>query len=311
MAKERVGLIGAGIMGIGLLGQVLRAGYPVTVYDANPEALERATEMGADTAGSPAEAASEAEFVQAVLPGPPETESAVFGDGGVAAGIGSGSIFINHATVDPAFIISVADRLLEQDVETIDAPMLRGPEQARTGTLGMPIGANPGVYERAKDVIEAISAVQLPTGAVGTGSALKLVNNMLNCTILCATSESLTLGAKSGLTLETMLEAFYMTPARGMHHIWWPKTFTERSFEPGFTTTLSAKDSRLALKHASDLDVPISVNGAAQAMMRQAQVHYGREHYAAVLKIYEAAAGIEPLRSAGDKLYPNVAELDI
>ena len=235
----------------------------------------------------------------------------MFGDGGVAAGIGSGSIFINHATVDPAFIISVADRLLEQDVETIDAPMLRGPEQARTGTLGMPIGANPGVYERAKDVIEAISAVQLPTGAVGTGSALKLVNNMLNCTILCATSESLTLGAKSGLTLETMLEAFYMTPARGMHHIWWPKTFTERSFEPGFTTTLSAKDSRLALKHASDLDVPISVNGAAQAMMRQAQVHYGREHYAAVLKIYEAAAGIEPLRSAGDKLYPNVAELDI
>ena len=311
MAKERVGLIGAGIMGVGLLGQVLRAGHPVTVYDASAEALERAADMGADTGGSPAEAASEAEFVQAVLPGPPETEAAVFGDGGVAAGINSGSIFINHATVDPTFIISVADRLLEQGVETIDAPMLRGPEQARTGTLGMPVGANPGVYERAQHLIEAISQVQLPTGAVGTGSALKLVNNMLNCTILCATSESLTLGAKSGLKLETMLEAFYMTPARGMHLVWWPKTLTERDFEPGFTTTLSAKDSRLALKHASDLDVPISVNAAAQSMMRQAQVQYAGEHYAAVLKLYEAAAGIEPLRSAGDNLYPNVAELDI
>ncbi len=298
-------------MGIGLLGQVLRAGHQVTVYDASPEAMERAAGMGADTAGSPAEAASEAEFVQAVLPGPPETEAAVFGDGGVAAGIRSGAIFLNHATVDPTFIISVADRLLEQGVETIDAPMLRGPEQARTGTLGMPVGANPGVYERAEHLIGAISEVQLPTGPVGTGSALKLVNNMLNCTILCATSESLTLGAKSGLKLETMLEAFYMTPARGMHHVWWPNTLTERDFRPGFTTTLSAKDSRLALKHASDLDVPISVNGAAQSMMRQAQVQYPREHYAAVLKLYEAAAGIEPLRSAGDKLYPNVAELDI
>lgn len=311
MAKERVGLVGAGIMGIGLLGQVLRAGHPVTVYDASPEALERAAEMGADTADTAAEAASGADFVQAVLPGPPETEAAVFGDGGVAAGIGSGAIFINHATVDPTFIVSVADRLLEQGVETIDAPMLRGPEQARTGTLGMPIGANPGVYERARHLIEAISEVQLPTGPVGTGSALKLVNNMLNCTILCATSESLALGAKSGLKLETMLEAFYMTPARGMHHVWWPKVLTERDFEPGFTTTLSAKDSRLALKHASDLDVPIMVSAAAQAMMRQAQVQYAREHYVAVLKLYETAAGIEPLRSAGDKLYPNVAELDV
>ena len=311
MAREQIGLIGAGIMGIGILGRVLGAGHPVTVYDSNPETVDRCVAMGAEAAASPAEAAAEAAFVQAVLPGPPETEAAVFGQDGVAAGIKSGAIFINHATVDPAFIISVADRLLERGVETIDAPMLRGPEQARTGTLGMPVGANPGVYERASHVIETVSAVQLPTGGVGTGSALKLVNNMLNCTILCATSESLVLGAKSGLKLETMLEAFYMTPARGMHHIWWPKSLTERDFEPGFTTTLSAKDSRLALKHASDLDIPISVSGAAQAVMRQSQVQYPREHYTAVMKLYEAAAQIEPIRSAGDKLYPNVPELDV
>ena len=311
MAHERVGLVGAGIMGIGILGRVLGAGHPVAVYDANPETVARCVEMGAEAAATPAEAASEAAFVQAILPGPPETEAAVFGDDGVAAGIESGAIFINHATVDPTYIISVADRLLQQGVETIDAPMLRGQPQARDGTLGMPVGANPGVYERAQHVIEAISSLRFMTGAVGTASALKLVNNMLNCTILCATAESLVLGAKSGLQLETMLDAFYMTPARGMHFQLMPKTLLDRDFEPGFMTKLGAKDIRLALKHATDLDVPIGVTAAAQSVMKYGMTDYAEENYPAIIKLYEEAAGIEPLRAAGDKLYPNRPEVGV
>ena len=297
-------------MGSGILGRVLAAGYPVRVYDASPATLGRCVEMGAEAAESPAEAAVGADFVQAVLPGPPETESAVFGSDGVASGIASGAIFINHATVDPAYVISVADRLLALGVETIDAPMLRGQAQARDGTLGMPIGANPGVYERASHLIEQISSMRLMTGPVGTGSALKLVNNMLNCTILCASTEAVVLGAKSGLSLETMLEAFYITPARARHFELMPQTFTERNFEPGFMTKLGAKDIRLALKHATDLDVPIAVTAAAQSVMKHGAVRYGEENYAAIVKYYEEAAGVT-VKAAGDKLFPNLPEVGV
>ncbi len=310
MAMQQVGLIGAGIMGIGILGRVLAAGYRVRVFDTNPATVASCVQMGAEGASSPAEAARGSAFVQAVLPGPPETEAAVFGPDGVASGIESGAIFINHATVDPAYVTSVADRLLDQGVETVDAPMLRGQAQARDGTLGMPVGANPGVYEKVEHLIEQISELRFMTGGVGTGSALKLVNNMLNCTILCASTEAVVLGTKSGLKLETMLEAFYMTPARAAHFELMPQTFTKRNFEPGFMTKLGAKDIRLALKHATDLDVPIGVTAAAQSVLKYGAIRYGEENYPAIVKLYEEAAGVT-VKAEGDKLFPNKPEVGV
>lgn len=303
LADEKIAFVGIGIMGSGMLGNVLKAGYDVTAFDLNQEALDAAVDAGATAATSAAEAAANADLVHTVVPGPPELEAAVFGNNGIAAGIRPGSVFIQHATVDPETVISVADRLKKQGVDTIDAPLLRTPGHAASGNLGFPIGAEPDVYARAKDVLATMSDTIYETGAVGTGSALKLVNNMLNITILCGAMEAITLGTKSGLKLGTMIDAFYTTPARALHFEMMPWVFENRDFSPGFYTTLGHKDIRLAVKHALNMRVPTSVSAAAYAMMAQAEAAgLGRETYSSVLKLYEAAAEVT-VELERDKLF--------
>jgi 3-hydroxyisobutyrate dehydrogenase-like beta-hydroxyacid dehydrogenase len=300
MAGEKVGFIGVGIMGGGMVRQVLRGGFEVSVFDPNPEAMASIGEAGARGATSVADAVTDADFVQVVVPGPGEVEAVAFGPDGAADAMPKGSIFIQHATIDPATMQSVGERLAARGIHCLDAPCLRSPSDAAAGTLGFPVGGDRADLDAARELLMCCADTIYETGPIGTGSALKLVNNTLNITILCAACEAVTLGVKSGLTLDMMVEAFYHTPARARHFESQRPTWEKRDFSPGFMTHLAHKDIRLTMQHAADLQVPMNTSAAAYALMALTEGQgSGRDAHTSVLKLLEAAAGVEVQSESG------------
>jgi 3-hydroxyisobutyrate dehydrogenase-like beta-hydroxyacid dehydrogenase len=300
MAGKQVGFIGVGIMGAGMVRNVLKGGFDVKVFDMNSDAVAEIVKEGATAATSAADAADGADFIQVVVPGPREVEAVAFGPEGVADTARDGAIFIQHATIDPATVRKVAEGLAEKGIRTLDAPLLRTPTHAASGTLGFPVGGEKADLEEARELLMCCGDTIYETGEVGTGSALKLVNNMLNITILCAACEAVTLGVKSGLKLDMMLEAFYHTPARARHFEMIPATWEERDFSPGFMTLLGHKDIRLAIQHAASVSVPVNVSSAAYSLMAMTESQgFGRDSFTSVLKLIEAAAGVEVKSESG------------
>lgn len=308
MAGPTVGFIGAGIMGQGVVRNVLKGGFNVKVFDLNPDAVAAIVKEGAAAANSPADAADGADFIQVVVPGPNEVEAVALGAEGVIETAREGSIFIQHATIDPSTIRAIAESLAVKGIRTLDAPMLRTPAHAISGKLGFPVGGDKQTLEEARELLMCCGDTIYETGDVGTGSALKLVNNMLNITILCAASEAVTLGVKSGLNVDMMLEAFYHTPARARHFEIAPQTWEERDFSPGFMTLLAHKDIRLAVQHAAEVSVPVNVSSAAYSLMAMAEGQgLGRESFTSVVKLVESAAGVE-VKSESGKILANHRE---
>ncbi len=300
MAGKQVGFIGVGIMGGGMVRNVLKGGFDVKVFDMNPDAVAEIVAEGATAATSAADAADGADFIQVVVPGPRDVEAVVFGEGGVAETAREGAIVIQHATIDPSTMQNVAAGLAEKGVKTLDAPLLRTPAHAASGNLGFPVGGDKAVLEEARELLMTVGDTIYETGEIGTGSALKLVNNMLNITILCAACEAVTLGVKSGLKLDMMLEAFYHTPARARHFEMIPGTWESRDFTPGFMTLLGHKDIRLAVQHAADVSVPVNVSSAAYSLMAMTEGQgFGRDSFTSVMKLIEAAAGVEVQSESG------------
>ena len=300
MAGEQVGFIGVGIMGGGMVRNVLRGGYEVSVFDPNPEAMAPIVEAGARAANSVADAVADADFVQVVVPGPREVEAVAFGPDGAADAMPNGSIFIQHATIDPGTMQSVGERLMARGIRCLDAPCLRSPAQAADGTLAFPVGGDRADLDAARDLLMCCADTIYETGSIGTGSTLKLVNNTLNITILCAAAEAVTLGVKSGLTLDMMVEAFYHTPARARHFETQRPTWEQRDFSPGFMALLAHKDIRLAIQHAANLEVPVGTSAAAYSLMALTEAEgYGRDAHTSVLKLIEAAAGVEVQSESG------------
>jgi len=300
MAGKKVGFIGVGIMGAGMVRNVLKGGFDVKVFDMNSEAVAEIVKEGATAATSAADAADGADFIQVVVPGPREVEAVAFGPDGVAETAREGAIVIQHATIDPTTMRSVAEGLAEKGIRTLDAPLLRTSTHAASGTLGFPVGGEKADLEETRELLMCCGDTIYETGEVGTGSALKLVNNMLNITILCAACEAVTLGVKSGLKLDMMLEAFYHTPARARHFEMIPGTWEERDFSPGFMTLLGHKDIRLAIQHAASVSVPVNVSSAAYSLMAMTEGQgFGRDSFTSVLKLLEAAAGVEVKSESG------------
>ncbi len=293
MPINNVALIGAGIMGAGVARNILKGGYEVAIYDINPDAVAALEADGARAATSAADAGRDADIAITVLPAPVHLEAAVFGEDGLAETLREGAILIQQSTIDPAAVVDHARRLEPQGVQVLDAPMLRNPAAAAAGTLGFVVGGDADAYAAAAPIFDCMGESTEHLGPVGTGSALKLVNNMLNITILCAALEATALGMKSGLTLKQMVTAFSKTSAWTRHLATYPQVFEERDFTPGFMTALAHKDIRLAMHHAASVEVPLSVSHAAYDLMARAEAQgYGRDQYFSVLKVIEESAGV-------------------
>lgn len=197
--KEHIGFIGLGAMGAGMADNLLRKGWPLTVYvHRSRTAADKLIAAGASEAASPRELAAACDIVILCVTGSREVEALVKSPDGLAA---AGTLLIiDCSTSNPSSTTALAAELAALGVTLIDAPLARTPKEAAEGKLDVMVGGPAETVARARPVLEAFAARVIHTGPTGSGHTMKLLNNFVSMGYSAIYSEALTLGAKAGLT---------------------------------------------------------------------------------------------------------------
>ncbi len=288
-----VGFIGLGIMGRSMAMNLVSAGEQVVVWNRT---LSRAAELeaaGADVAASPADVARSCEVVLICVSDTPDVESVVFGDNGVADGLSSGSLIVDHSTISPSATKEFASRVNELGAHWLDAPVSGGSEGAANGTLSIMVGGDAEQLDRARDLFGTMGTTITHVGPQGAGQLVKAVNQVLVVVNQLAVSEALLLAEAGDLDLESALKAVeggaagsWMLSNRGPQMI-------NRDWRPGFTIDLQQKDLRLVLEAADDLGVPLPGTSLVFQMYRALQSRgLGSEGNHALVKALEEMSDI-------------------
>lgn len=255
----QVGFIGLGNMGGPMAGWVRRAGLPLVLHDLRRDAAAPLLEQGATWADSPALLAAQCEVVCLCLPGPPEMQAVTLGPRGILEGVQAGAVCIDHTTNAPEVVRQVGARLQERQVHMLDAPLDGGREGALEGQLTLFVGGEEAVLQRVRPVLDTFSSSVVWVGDLGAGSVTKIVHNALAMSIDLLLAECLTLGAKAGVNVPRLVEAFgqgciisdNMSFTKRL-----PATLFRGDFAARFALKLAYKDFRLAADLATQHGVP-------------------------------------------------------
>lgn len=301
--KQRIGFIGLGAMGLPMSRNVLKAGFPLTVWARRPESAEAIRSEGAGWAESPADLAQESDIVILIVTNSPDVQELVTGPRGVLEGAREGTVVVDMSTIAPSVSRSLYALCKERGIGFLDAPVSGGTQGAQAGTLAIMAGGDREVFEAALPVLEAMGNNIFHVGPSGAGEVIKLVNNILVGVIGAATAEALVLGAKAGADVATMAQVVGVSAGASWQLAnQFPLRAFNGSFKPGFMTDLLAKDLDLALDLGSEQRAPLFFTALAKQLYGEVQAAgYGRDDYTSVLRILESVAGVTVRTDEGGK----------
>ena len=270
-----VGFIGVGAMGSAIASRLVDS-YELFVSDKNPAAAEELVQRGA-TFASTDEIAAACRVVFLCLPGPADVSGLLVGSAGLASRLSPRSIVIDTTTSTPATDAEIVDALRERGVEFADAPIGGGVRRAREGTAVLMVGAAPEVFAKIKDLLLAVTQDVIHVGPVGTGHAMKLVNNLLNACNRFAALETVRLGQVAGLSQDVIIDVLNKSSGRNYATEYtFPQLLSGESYRPqGFTLELMRKDIRLANELAARLGHRTPIGTMVQAFTEEAIARFG------------------------------------
>jgi 3-hydroxyisobutyrate dehydrogenase len=257
-----LGFIGLGNMGMPMVTRLLEAGYEVAGYDVADAPREALAALGGRAAGSLAEVVDGVDLLVLMLPDS-AVVAKVMADPGLRAGLRPGLLVLDMGSSEPVKTRALAAELDALGAELADAPVSGGVGGAVAGTLTIMVGGAPATVRRLRPVLEHLGTVR-HAGPVGSGHAIKALNNLISATHLWITSEAMLAGQRFGLQPEVMLEIINSSSGRsGSSENKWPKFILPGTFDSGFGLRLMLKDMRTATALAEQLEVPISLGEAA------------------------------------------------
>ena len=263
--KRTVGLIGLGLMG-GPMGQnLLRAGFPLVVWNRTKAKADDLVREGAKLGADPRAVAEQADVLITIVSDPAALEEVLFGARGAVEGLRAGSTLIDSSTVSPELARRVAAACAERGADFLDAPVTGGTWGAKKGELVFMVGGNAEVLERVKPVLEAVGKKFPLLGPNGAGQTVKLGMNLLLALQVDAFAEALALVTASGVSAEKLMEVLQSSMARsGVLDVKAPM-MVKGEFPASFPLRLMHKDVRLALELAHNKGVTLPCGSAAYA----------------------------------------------
>ena len=289
-----IGFIGLGIMGKPMARNLLKAGYPLTVYSRQPESVEELVSNGADKAPSSKKVAQRSETIITMLPDSTDSENAILGEKGVLAGAGEGSIIIDMSSIAPLVSQRIGAEAAKLKVEMLDAPVSGGEPGAVAGTLAIMVGGKQDVFDRCIPILNVMGKSVVRVGDVGAGNFVKLANQIIVAANIEAIGEAFVLTQKAGIDPELVFQAIRAGLAGSNALEAKGPMIMERNFNPGFRIRLHQKDLHNALLTGKELGVPLPVTSLVQQMIG-ALINRGRgeNDHAALATFIEDLAGVE------------------
>lgn len=268
MGKPSIGFIGLGHMGRPMAGNLLEAGYDLTVYDIVPEKMEPLTGAGAAAGRSCQDVAGRSEIVITIVPDSPDVENAVLGETGVIHGAKPEIVLIEMSTIAPGVGRRVAATLREKGVSMLDCPVSGGPQGAEAGTLSIMAGGPAESFDRCLPILEVLGERIVNFGDSGSGYMAKLCNQVGCVVTIQAVCEVLSLAAKAGLDVRKVWEVVGSgLAASRIMELHGPKMLA-RDYAPGFTLSLQEKDLRLVAAAADELEMPLPATSVVHQLIR-------------------------------------------
>lgn len=278
---QHIGFVGLGKMGFPMAGRLAAAGFALKVYDREHRLIEQFTaEHQAIGSRSAGEAAQGSDVIITMLPDSKAVQAAVLGLGesdGMATFLTPGSILVDMSSSAPLATRELGKWLSSKGVQMLDAPVSGGVSKARDGTLAIMVGGDPEVLERCRPVLAAIGGRILHGGPLGSGHAVKALNNMLSAAGFIAAAEVLLVGRRFGLDPKIMNDIFNASTGRNNsteNKI--EKYVLSRSFSSGFSMDLMLKDLDTAINLARELEVPTIFSNACRELWAAARSSLGK-----------------------------------
>ncbi len=291
---EKIGLIGLGIMGKPMGKNLLKAGFPLTVWNRTHARMDELVALGAHGAASPQEVAENSDIIITIVSDSPDVQEVVLGANGVIHGARAGSVLVDMSTISPQVTREIAAALQEKGVEMLDAPVSGGEKGAVEGTLSIMVGGDAAVLERVRPAFEAMGKRIVHIGGNGMGQVCKLANQIAVVLNNLAMSEALVFAAKAGADVSKVLEAISAGAAGSWALNNYAPKILRRDFSPGFMVSLQQKDLNLVMEASRAMN--LSLPGAALTFeLQKALQAWGleREGNYALIKVIEQLAGVE------------------
>jgi 3-hydroxyisobutyrate dehydrogenase len=285
MSKQRVALIGLGIMGSGMAGRLLSAGFPLVIYNRNRDKASPFRGAGAVLATSPREAASRAEIVISMVADDVASRAVWLGESGALAGVAPGTVLVESSTLSVAWVRELAEAVSQKRCELLDAPVTGSKQQAANGDLLFLVGGSEAALATARPVLASLSRDAIYLGPTGSGALMKLINNFLCGVQAASLAEAAALAGRAGLDRE---KAFGIL-ANGAPGSPLVKTLVARvaagDFTPNFVLRLMAKDLSYAIEEGTRNHVNLQAAAPALAEFQRAiAAGYGESDFSAVLE---------------------------
>jgi len=261
--KPTVGFIGLGLMGKPMAQNLLRAGFPLVVWNRTRVKAEDLVRAGATLAASPRETAAQCDVLITIVSDPPALEDVLWGAHGALDGLRAGSLLIDSSTVSPEMARRLAGGCAARHVDFLDAPVTGGTWGAEKGELVFMVGGKAEVLERAKPVLEAMGKRFFLLGPNGAGQTVKLGMNLLLALEVNAFAEALALVTAAGVPAERLVEVMQSSMGRSPLLDVKAPLMLKAEFPASFPLRLMHKDMRLALELAKEYGVVLPAGAAA------------------------------------------------
>lgn len=290
----RIGFIGLGIMGAPMARNLLKAGYPLTVYSRRRSSVEAVMADGAAGANSSREVAERSDVVITMVTDTPDVQQVVLDENGVLSGLPRGGVIIDMSTISPTATREVAEQVRAKGGHFLDAPVSGGEGGAIAGTLSIMVGGEEETFTACLPIFQALGKQITYMGESGAGQLTKLCNQIAVAVANLAMSEALVFAAKAGLDVEKMHSAI----SGGAAGSWQlsnlaPRIF-QRDFAPGFMIKLQQKDLRLVLYEADHLRLALPATSLVHHLFNALEASdSGNEGTQALVKVLERLAGVE------------------
>ena len=299
--KPVIGFVGTGAMGAPMAQNLLKAGYPLVVYDLKDKAMEGLAKAGAEKAFSARELASRSSVVITMLPASPDVEAAVLGPEGVIEEAKSGDIVIDMSSSYPTSTKMLCEQLAVKGIRMLDAPVSGGTKGAREGTLAIMVGGEEKDYEECRPILEAMGQNVYHLGKIGAGHTVKALNNLCSACSMIITSEALIVAEKLGLNPEKVIDAINSSTGRSWSSQFKFPTFVlNNTFNSGYSIGLMNKDLEIATRLGRELHVPMFVGALVQQLYNYAVGRGGGDEcHTAIIKFIEDWRGVEARNKEG------------
>jgi 2-hydroxy-3-oxopropionate reductase len=290
--EKAVGFVGLGIMGAFMAGNLLEAGHELVVHNRTRTKAERLAQRGAKAADSPREVAEGSDVIITMLPGPPQVEEVVAGDGGLLEGAREGSLIIDMSTSSPILAQELARAARNKAVGMLDAPVSGGDVGARDGTLSIMVGGEENDFERARPLFRVMGETVVHVGGVGAGQVVKACNQIVVALVIEAIAEALVLGSKAGVDPDRVVEVLSGGLASNKVLEVKGEKFLSHEFAPGGKVEYHRKDLGIALEAGKEYEVTLPVAAFVDQMfgVLEAKGRGGWDH-SALLTLLEERSG--------------------